>query len=262
MRKYKAVDVSEKQLEEMVRKGPDLVEEGLRYVEHQKRTQRGPLDVLFADSGNALVVAELKAVEDDGMLAQGIDYYDAVTRSVESFARAYKNKKIDPRQEVRLFLIAPSFSMSLRNRCKWIDIPISLFGFQCIVFEDSPKEIVPVFQEVTVPSMPTRVEVYTVEDKLSYITDGKVRNRVDKLLAEVRGWDKGNIVTDPIKFAISIKVAGTVLAYLRPRRKHFVVSTYGPDDQWKPFAVKSAADLKDVRALLKNNYDAYKSGRW
>ena len=65
MRKYKSVDISEKQLEEMVRQAPDLIEDGLRYIDHQKRTERGPLDVLFADSGNALVIAELKVTAEN-----------------------------------------------------------------------------------------------------------------------------------------------------------------------------------------------------
>ena len=162
-------------MEELVRKYPEYIEQGLKYVDHQKRTDRGPLDVLFVDSGKALVVAELKVVEDDSMLVQGIDYYDYITRNIEELARAYRTKSIsiDPTQRPRLFLIAPSFSVSLLNRCKWIDIPISLFTFQCIAFEDNPKEIIPIFKEVTIPSRPQPIEVYTTERRLDYITGQK-----------------------------------------------------------------------------------------
>ena len=81
MKKYKVVDMvgQEKLLEEMIRKVPELIEEGLKYIDHQKRTERGRLDVLLVDSGNALVVAELKTIEDDEMLVQGLDYYDYIT---------------------------------------------------------------------------------------------------------------------------------------------------------------------------------------
>jgi len=113
-----------------------------------RKTERGPLDVLFVDSGKALVVAELKvteddAMEDDAMLAQAIDYYDYITMTtnIEEFARAYRDKKIDPMQKPRLFLIAPSFSVSLLNRCKWVDIPISLFTFQCIALENGSERL-------------------------------------------------------------------------------------------------------------------------
>ncbi len=258
MRKYKAVDVSETQLEDMVRKAPDLIEEGLRYIDHQKRTARGPLDVLLADSGKALVVAELKVVEDDGMLVQGMDYYDYITNNIEGFARAYKDKKIDPMQKLRLFLIAPSFSIPLLNRCKWIDIPISLFTIQCIAFEDNPKEIVPIFKEITIPSMPTKVEVYTLEQRLSYMTDNKVRKTVENLLSEIKEWDKDNILIEPTKYDISIKVSGRLFAYICPRRKHFMIYTYDTDGEWKGFPVKSDEDLKDVTILARSNYDKYK----
>ncbi len=73
MEKYTNVEVSETQLEDLVRRLPELIEAGLAYVDHQAFTDRGPLDVLMVDSGRALVVAELKVVEDDTMLVQGID---------------------------------------------------------------------------------------------------------------------------------------------------------------------------------------------
>ena len=83
MKIYKVIEIPEKQLEEIARKAPHLIEEGLGYVGHQQRTNRGPLDVLFVDSGNALVVAELKVTEDDGMLVQSIDYYDYITINIK-----------------------------------------------------------------------------------------------------------------------------------------------------------------------------------
>jgi hypothetical protein len=258
MRKYKVVEVSEKELEEMVRKGSDLIEEELRYIDHQKRTERGPLDVLFADSGNALVVAELKVTEDDGMLVQGLDYYDYIASNIEGFARAYKEKKIDPTQKPRLFLVAPSFSVSLLNRCKWIDIPLSLFTFQCLVFADNPKEIVPVFKEITIPSRLQPVEIYTIKQRLNYITDSKVRKNVEELLKEIQEWDKDNILIEPTKYDISIKVSGKVFSYLGPRRKHFIIYTYDSENKWTGFPIQQAEDLEEVKILLKGNYEKFK----
>ena len=260
MKKYKIVEIQEKGLEELVRKYPEYIEQGLQYIDHQKRTDRGPLDVLFVDSGKALVVAELKVVEDDNMLVQGIDYYDYITRNIEGLARAYQTKKltIDPLQKPRLFLIAPSFSISLLNRCKWIDIPISLFTFQCIAFEDNPKEIIPIFKEITIPSRPQPIEIYTLEQRLDYITDKKVRKTVEDLLNEIKNWDNEDILIEPTKYDISIKVCGRVFAYLGPRRKHFIIYTYDTDGEWKGFQVNSEEDLNDIKPLLKSNYEKYK----
>src|SRR5258708_1284323 len=75
MKRYKLIEVSENQLEEVVRQTPEVIEDGLRFLDHQVATDRGPLDVLLVDSGGALVVVELKVVVDDDMLTQGLDYY-------------------------------------------------------------------------------------------------------------------------------------------------------------------------------------------
>jgi len=256
LRKYKSIDVSEQELEELVRKASNLIEEGLHYVDHQKRTDRGPLDVLFVDSGQALVVAELKIVEDNEMLSQGLDYYDYITRNLEGYARAYKGKGIDPTQNPRLFLVAPSFSIALLNRCKWIDVPISLFSFQCIAFDDKPKEIIPIFKEVTIPSRPQPVEVYSIKDRLDYITESEVRKTVEELLGEVKAWDEENILIEPIKYDISMKYSGRVFAYLGPRRKHFFVWTYNEDGEWKGFPIRTNEDLNNIKGLMKKSYES------
>ena len=65
--------------------------------------------------------------------------------------------------------------------------------------------------------------MYTIEQRLDYITDRKVRKTVENLLKEIKGWDDKNILIEPTKYDISIKVSGRVFAYLGPRRKHFII---------------------------------------
>jgi hypothetical protein len=80
------------------------------------------------------------------MLTQGLDYYDYVSTYVEAFARLYKAHSIDPTQQPRLLLIAPTFSQVLVNRYKWLNLPASLFTFNCLKFEGE-ADVVPVFKE-------------------------------------------------------------------------------------------------------------------
>jgi len=80
--KYQKVELSEQQLEDLVRRYVNNIEEGLKYITHQNFTDSGRLDVLMVDSGNSLVVAELKVVENDGMLMQAIDYYDYLSTNL------------------------------------------------------------------------------------------------------------------------------------------------------------------------------------
>jgi hypothetical protein len=164
MKNYTKADVSEQELEDLVRRHTRYIEEGLVYIDHQKSTLGGRLDVLMVDSGKALVVAELKIIQDDGMLLQGVDYCDYVSTHAESFARLYKDHSIDPTQPVRLCLIAQSFSPTLVNRCKWLDLPISLFTFNCLKF-DGEGDIVPIFSEQEIPTRVVKPEVYHLDDK-------------------------------------------------------------------------------------------------
>ena len=173
-------------------------------------------------------------------------------RNIEGLARAYKDFNIDSGQSVRLFLIAPSFSISLINRCKWIDIPISLFTYKCLLFEDS-EELTPVFLEVTIPSAPKAVEIYTVSDRLQYITDLDVRKTVDGLIEEIQSWDPSNIQIEPTKYDISLKISGRVFSYIGPRRKFFVVYTYDKEGKWTAYPIHQKEDLVAARTLLKTN---------
>ena len=250
MKPYKKVDVSEAALEDLVRRHAGLIEEGLLYVDHQQAAAGGRLDVLLVDSGKSLVVAELKVGQDDGMLLQGVDYYDYVSSHVEAFARLYKPQGIDPTQQVRLFLIAPSFSQTLVNRCKWIDLPISLFTFHCLTFE-ADDDVVPIFAEHPIPTQPVVVEVRRIEDHLLYITDQSVRSKASALLDEIKNWKPGNISLDPIKYAISMKVNNRVFAYFYPRRKHYVLATYNAEDEWTEYAIKDDDVLAKVKPIMR-----------
>jgi hypothetical protein len=254
MMKYKKVEIAEQQLEDLSRQYSDKIEEGLTYVDHQRQAAGGRLDVLFVDSGRALVVAELKVVEDDGMLLQGLDYYDHVVGSIEALARLYEAHSIDPEQPPRLFLIAPTFSQTLINRCKWIDAPLSMFTYSCLRF-DGADEIVPVFSEQAIPSPQEKIEVYKVEAHLSYMTDPALRSRASKLLDEVREWKPGRISIDAIKYSISMKVDGKVFAYFNPRRRHFIIATYNAEDKWTEYPVHGDDDQQNVLMLMRSAMD-------
>jgi hypothetical protein len=255
MPKISYIDVSEQVLEDLIRQYADSLEEGLRYIHHQRITGSGRLDMLLVDSGNAFVLAELKVIEDDGMLFQALDYYDHVSTHLEAFARLYSgNFSIDPTQPVRLFLIAPSFSQSLISRCKWIDVPISLFTYKCIKLDDS-TDIIPVFSEQTIPSPPDVLETYSLNDRLNYITDANVRATAKALLDQVAAWDSsGKILIEPIKYSISLKVSGRNFAYISPRRKFFHIETFNQEGKWTVYPIHSTDDLSAATELMHDNF--------
>jgi len=249
---YQRIDIAEQQLEDLVRRYAGQVESGLTYVDHQHVTRvGGRLDVLLLDSGGSLVVAELKVVEDDGMLLQGLDYYDYVASNLEAFVRLYDLPPASATQQVRLVLIAPSYSQTLISRCRWINAPISLFTYSCLKFEGS-NEIVPVFNELTLPSAPETIEVYHVSGQLNYITDESARARYSKLLDEVPQWLPGRVSVDAIKYNTSLKVDGHVFAYLSARRKHFLVETYNSDGVWTSYPIHGDDDLDMAAPVMRH----------
>jgi len=255
MKKYQQIELKESQLEDLIRTGAELIEGGLKYVDHQKVTDKGRMDVLMVDSDKVIVVAELKINEDDDMLFQGFDYYDYVSTNIEAFARIYKDFEIDPMTSIRLMLIAPSFSQTLINRCKWIDAKISLFMFKCIKFEGS-DEIVPVFSEIDIPPRPAPIEEkYTIPRHAQYIKSSEVRKILDSLIADLPNWKKDKILIEPIKYSISVKVGGKVFMYLSPRRDKFLVETYNPEGKWVGYSVNSSDDLNGILDIMKGSME-------
>ena len=249
---YKTVAVSETQLEDLVRQAPELIEDGMQFVDHQKITTQGRLDVLLVDSGHALVVGELKVVEDDGMLIQALDYYDYVHARLEALARLYNRFRIDPTQPPRLLLIAPSFSTLMLGRLKWIDISIAVFRFKCIEVNDRPGPV-PVYIEENIPSVPEPPNVYTTEERLSYITEKVVRSKAQELINFFRTLGP-TISVDATKSYISVKNSGRVFRYVTPYRNRVGVGSW-IGGQWSGVEIRSDSDLDEIKSSLKASFE-------
>jgi hypothetical protein len=252
--KYLQIDVKENELEDLIRINSEMIEPGLKYVDHQKKTDRGRLDVLFVDSGNAFVVAELKIIEDDNMLFQALDYYDFVSENIESYARIYKDFNIDPLKPIRILLVAPSFSQIMISRTKWINAAISLFIYKCIQIDEG-KDIIPVFNEISLPT-PREVleEKYDLNDRINYVTDNGVKKILVDFIKTIRDIDKEHILVEPIKYSISVKILGKVVLYLSPRRNKFLIEMSDANSKWTAYPINSQEDIDDVMDIVMFNY--------
>ncbi len=258
MLEYTRDELSEKELEDRIIRHPQLIEGGLQYLEHQRPTASGRLDVLFADGNGTLVVAELKVVEDTNMLFQALDYFDFVSEKIEGFARLHSKQNVDPEKYPRLMLIAPSFSLTMINRCRWLNpnIQISLFIYQYISF--------PINQEDTLVFVPQEISVApTVLPKapdltklLTYIKNDSVRQIAANILEEAKSLSR-EIVVDPLQWGKSVKYKGSVLFYWQPRQTFIRVDTLNEDGEWTGFNIENGDEHGKVIEQIKRNMKKY-----
>lgn len=256
MRKYKSVEMVESRLEDLARSGSEMIEEGLKYVDHRKTDGKGRMDVLYVDRGNAVVAAGLNMAQDDNMLLRGLDYYNYVSANIEALARIHKSDGIDPTKAIRLMLIAPSFSQSMVNRCRWIDTSVSLYVYRCLQFDGS-DEVVPIFTEASVPPPPKPAPGGrdNFQVRLGYIANQEVREILASLLSDLPNWEKDPVLIEPIKYAISVKVGGKVFMHLSLRRENFLVETHSAEGKWTGIPVNSREDLEVLIPLMKSNME-------
>lgn len=258
MLEYKREELAEKDLEDRIIKHPTLIEDGLQYMEHQRHTSSGRLDILFVDNNGTITVAELKVVDDPYMLFQALDYFDFVAEKIEGFSRIYKNHNINVEQYPRLMLIAPSFSPIMINRCRWLnpDIQISLYVYQYITFPKTKEDtLVFIPQEISV--RPTVLKKAPDLNKLlGYIKNKNVRDFAKRILDETQALSS-DITVDPLQWGKSVKFKGSVLYYWEPRQACIRISTTNEDGNWEGVNVEKEDDYIEALNLIKKNIGKY-----
>ena len=251
-------EISERELEDFIRRQPELVEADLKIIDQQTTTQnlksKGRLDVLFVDSDNTLVIAELKVKENDKMLSQAIDYFDYINDNKETIARLYSEFNINATNEPRILLIAPNFPQTLINRCKWINIDIQLKRYLYLELEDDSKKHTIYFDDVNIPYNAESIDVKTIEEHLDYIKDKQIQTIAKKILEEVKQWNKSRISLTSKKAGISMKLSGRVFGALYPKREFFYID-YIEDKTWMKYDIREEDNVAEVIEKLKQSFD-------
>ena len=253
MLKYRRGELSEIELEDRIIKHPNLIEDGLIYLEHQRHTTTGRFDILFVDGNEILTIAELKVVADAYMLFQALDYYDFVAEKIESFARLHPSQNIDVEKYPRLMLIAPSFTPVMINRCRWLnpDIQISLLVYQYIKFDDIKEDtLVFVPQEISVPPVIIS-KAPELDELLLYIHENNARDLAKQFLEEVKNLSS-EITIDPLQWGKSIKYKGYVLSYWIPRKSYIRIETSNDEEEWGSINVSNSDQYDKAVEMVKD----------
>ncbi|MCE7744382.1 MAG: DUF91 domain-containing protein [Candidatus Heimdallarchaeota archaeon] len=249
--------ISEKQLEDLLRRKPELIEDGLLYITNQLKTIRGPLDVLFMDSNQTLVVAELKVTMNDRMLTQALDYFNFVFDNREKIARLV-GKGIDPEKDPRLLLIAPDFSKTLLDRCKWLNIQIEFYKFRYKVAEEDEKIDTLFIDEKIIAKDNDPIDIPTMNKHFERIKNKKIRDLAEHSLDVIHSWDEEEISSVARINGISIKVSGSNFGFLCTRQKYIYLE-YKEDKKWySSFIIETEKDLEEVLVHVKKSYEEVK----
>lgn len=230
MIKVKPIDLKERdELEPLLIANPEVIEQGLQTVCHQLMTDSGPLDILGVDDEGTLVIIELKNEASESQLDQALRYYDWCRQNISWISKAYSNNHhINPNSAPRLMLIAPSFTDTVKRISKYVGVELHLIQYQA--FEDEKGERGILCNEIDYGQPPMPPEIPTIEKKLEYFQDGRVRDLFKAVLEELQAKQ---IEIKPIHgLWVSFWYKGKRFMYMGPKRNFFVAEVLTPGGNW------------------------------
>lgn len=244
----------ETELENTVITHMDEVEPGLVYLDHQRRTEGGRLDVLCVDQDGVFVVVELKNKEDDTMFMQALEYLDYVNENIDRFATFYarrlkhekKEIEIDKASPPRIVLIAPSFSDTLKKCAKYIDedYAVSLKQFKILRIKKT-GELGPLFIDMPVRAPQIFEEPKTFDDHLNKISDSHLRELCLEIINKIKSVGS-DVEVQSREYWLGFFYRGKRFATLVPRKSMFhVYITLGgrPWQEYPKISVKNKEDF-------------------
>jgi hypothetical protein len=224
--KIEEVEVSEKELENLLVENPEAIERGMKILGRQIQTDTGPLDILAVDEDGVLTLIELKNEVDDGQLDQGLRYYDWVRTNIQWISRSFK--EVDAEELPRLILIAPAFSENLRRIAKYVNVNLDLIEYHVIQLPDGKRGVL--CHRIEIGGPPEPPVVPTREGNIKRIENEKVRQLCEECLKEL---ENRGIEIRPIQnYWFSIWYKGKRFMYIGCKKKFFVCEIQKPDGSW------------------------------
>ncbi|HWD92275.1 MAG TPA: endonuclease NucS domain-containing protein [Verrucomicrobiae bacterium] len=239
---FKQIEIDkERELEDLVIKDPDAIEQGLKCLTHQRHASGNFIDVLAVDADGVLVVIELKIGEDDEMLFQALDYYDWVASNRDRLANEYQSRaKIVAEEDPRIVLVASNFTDRLKRAMRYFEPRTTLMEYSCLTTKGGEKGLF--CKEVFYESENGFVPSISLENSLSYVKPENVRRACKKVHDQIVaiGPDMESVPRDGyIRFKCKNRVVGDISL----RRTFFVVWWCLGNNEWD--GVKKLASLRD-----------------
>ena len=252
--KLKSVSIGERdELEPILIANPDVIEEGLQIITHQQLTNTGPLDILGVDAEGTLVVIELKNEAAEGHINQGLRYYDWCRQNLPWIAEAYGKARINIKSVPRLFLIAPSYTETVRQIAKYVAVGVDLRLFEYHAVENEKGERGVICKEIDFGLPPESPRIMSIADKVKYFEDAKVKNLFEAILGELQ---KQGVETKAVSnLAITAWYHGKRFMWFGVRKKWFVVNVLSTSGGWT--GRESISSRKDWKMVFNSQIKKY-----
>ncbi len=212
---------TEKELHSIIQREIDALEEGLKVLEYEPNLGKIIPDFLCVDSGDRLVIIEVKLQEDENILFQALRYYNEIDKDRYAIAKMYPKQKIDPKEHPRIVLIAERFSDDLRRLCTLIIPDVELYEYSLLLTPDNKVGIC--YHFVSLPKIEEILtEPMTIEDLRNYIKKDDLKTKFDEVRKDVKAI--GNNIEDYAAHNyVGFKYKGKQIAQLDSFRKLFVL---------------------------------------
>jgi hypothetical protein len=251
---FKRIEIDqERDLEDLVVKDPEAVEEGLKYLTHQRHANGKFIDVLAVDGDGVLVVIELKVGEEDEMLFQALEYYDWVSSNRDRLANEYKTRgKIVTEEDPRIILVASNFTDRLKKAVRYFEPRTTLMEYSYLSTKGGEKGLF--CKEVINESESGFVPSVSLESALSYINPDNVKSACKKVHEEICriGRDMEPIPRDGY---IRYKCKNRVVGDISLRRTFFHVWWYKGNDEWDSAKLESLKEWNGKKAKILKAYE-------
>jgi len=259
----------ESELEALLVKDPNQIEEGFKIITHQRTTSGlKSLDILGVDSGGRLTLIELKVIIDVNQLRQALEYYDwLMMAGIDWVSDAYKEKlqgtKIKE-QMPQIFLIAPDFDDKMINEAKYIhkDINVRLFRYLSLEINGN-KEIK--LLETSIPQMrEIEAKPMSIKDNINYIIEKDVQSLFRSTMERIKSIDEKHIEEKVANYVISYWISGKKFCDIYPKKKYFNVG-YKTDEteqkwDWKNNILEEKQINEVFENKIKKAYELMKKG--
>jgi hypothetical protein len=250
---FKKVNISkESELENLLVKDPDSLEQGLKILTHQHRANGNFIDVLAADMDGVLVVIELKIGEDNEMLLQALDYYDYVSSNLDRLANEYQKViKINVEEDPRIILVASHFTDRLKKAARYFKATIDLREYSYLETKTGERGLN--FNEVPFDSDSEYAPAESVENIMNYINESGVKTLCLKVHKEILKLGS-DIEIRPRSHIIRYWCKNHVLGGLDLRKKFFYPYWKLPNGDYPYVTITKSSDWSKRREKVLNAF--------